>query len=453
MENFKLIRNSATLIAIIFLGYILQTDKQKIHLNANTPQIATDLTQEKESIQNRKPASNLIFKAEIYKPGITRSEIKKSNFLESYAPNNFDQTSKNDSFNVTFPAVGAPLLPARTNDKIVDERRESQSTKKNENKNISTSPSTILSETPIKNQPIPFISIPSSSNDQITHELKNICSANISGGSFGHPIGITLSCSQNSVIQYCVSIDSGNGCCDPFNSGSLYTSKIGIGSENADYCLSYYGESSTSGITDVYQNNYTINSQLPDLQIGHQMIQYQTTQLSGKIYLTSQDFGKSGYAMGLINLKNHDPSPAATNLKCSDIVEFNNLTLTPTPTEILSLLDVSLENPATQLDILLNPGHLVYGENYVTGYMLNDNYDLPLYSCSTSLITLLDFDFFDYQPAFGDSGNNTVREFSGSLTSFGFFEAEDDIYRIPAGHSSEELNGQKLQYGLLGIFY
>lgn len=455
MENFKLIRNTASLLAIILLGYVLQADEQKMHLNSKSPQsISSQPNMKEEKNSNREPASALILKAEIYKPGITRSEIKQSDFLESSVPNNFDTTSKNESFHVAVPSFGIPLIPANTSYKIFEETKEAQPTKKVNDNNVSISPSNNLSEIPLKkNPPISFLSTPNSSNDQNTNELKNICSANIAGGSFGHPIGVTLSCTQNSVIYYCVAVDSGNGCCDPFNSGTTYTTKIGIGSENEDYCLSYYGDSSTTGITDVYQHNYSFNSQLPDLQVGHQMIQYQTTQLPGKINLTSSDFGKSGYATGLINLKTHDPSPAFTNLKCSDIAEFNNLQLTPSPTEILPLLDVSLENPATQLGILFNSDQLDYGQNFLTSYMLNDNFDLPLYSCSTSVVTFLDFELFEYQLTFGDVGNNSVREFTGGLTSLGFFEPEDDIYRIPAGSSSEELNGQKLQYGMMGIFY
>lgn len=117
------------------------------------------------------------------------------------------------------------------------------------------------------------------------------------------------------------------------------------------------------------------------------------------------------------------------------------------------MLDVSLENPATQIEIPLRLDQLDYGPNYITGYMLNDNYELPLYSCSTSMVVLSDFEFFEQQLTFGDHGNNSTREFTAGLTSFGFFEPEGTIYRGPAGSSIEDQNGQRLQYGMFGIFY
>lgn len=187
--------------------------------------------------------------------------------------------------------------------------------------------------------------------------------------------------------------------------------------------------------------------------MAHQQVQYQTTQLAGKTFLTSLDFGKAGYGAGVINLKSHDPGPAATNLNCGEIVENYSALLAPAPVEILSLLDVSLENPATQLEIPLRLDQLDYGANFVTGYMLNDNYELPLYSCSTSTVVLNDFEFFEPQLAFGDQGDNSTREFTGGLTSFGFFEQETDIYRGPAGSSTQDKNGQILHYGMMGIFY
>lgn len=114
---------------------------------------------------------------------------------------------------------------------------------------------------------------------------------------------------------------------------------------------------------------------------------------------------------------------------------------------------MSLENPANQLEIPLRLEHMDYGTNFITGYMLNDNHDLPVYSCSTSEVVLSDFEFFEQQLSFGDPGDNSTREFTGGLTSFGFFEPEATLYRVPAGISTEEQNGEKLQYGMFGIFF
>lgn len=280
------------------------------------------------------------------------------------------------------------------------------------------------------------------------------CSPNLVGGSFNNPISVRLSCTYTSTIKYCLGVDTGSGCCNPESSGINYSSEIIVGATNATYCLSYYGTSS-AGVTPVYAQTYTINSTLPDLQVSTPVTHFQTTELSspGKSFVTSNDFGKPGFGIGQINLKAHDPGPMAENLTCEEIVNNYVALPAPAPLTIISLLDVSSDNPATQIQIPFRADQLDYGENFITSYIENSNNVSPIYSCFTSKVTLSDFEFFISDVTYGDPGTNAVREFAGGFSSYGFFEPEATVFRDPAGESEETLSGEKLESGLFRIFY
>ncbi len=279
----------------------------------------------------------------------------------------------------------------------------------------------------------------------------NTCSANINGGSFNSAINVNLSCSNVSQIKYCLGLNTGGGCCNPESAGVAYTGQVTVGPTGGDYCLSYYGTSASNGKSVVYQQSYTINSALPDLQVGQPKLFYQTTQLNGKSFINSQDFGKSGYSIGQVNLKTHDPS--SLSMTCEEIVA-NYVTLpAPAPISVLALLDVSSDSPATQIEIPLRLDQLDYGDNFITSYIENANFAAPLYSCSTSKINLSDFEFYDDGVASGDQGTNTVREFSGGFSSYGFFEDESVVFREPAGVAENNQSGQTLEQGMFGMFY
>jgi hypothetical protein len=187
--------------------------------------------------------------------------------------------------------------------------------------------------------------------------------------------------------------------------------------------------------------------------VGHTKIFYQTTELDGTSFISSQDFGKPNFSVGQINLKSHDPGPVGLNYNCDDIIaNYVNLPL-PTPITVLPLFDVSLISVNSQVQIPLRIDQMDYGDNFITSYIENNNFVAPLYSCSTTMVNLDDFEYFQSDASQGDIGSNSVREFEGEFASYGFFEADAVVYRGPAGVNTEEKTGQNLKSGMFGMFY
>lgn len=289
------------------------------------------------------------------------------------------------------------------------------------------------------------------SNSSIPTVTDNTCSSNILGGTFGNPIGITLSCLYPSKIKYCL---SNNGvCCDPTTSGTTYKSKIVIGPGNGNYCLSFSGDSTAAGSSVVSEQNYTINTTLPNLTVGQSKTYFQTTELVGTSYVSSSDFGKPNISIGQINLKTHDPGPADLNYDCEEIVSNYVSLTTPAPSIVQSLFDVSAIGLMSQVEIPLRADQLDYGDNFITTYIENNAYVAPLYSCSTTKVTLDDFEYFQADVSQSVAGTNSAREFEGEFTAFGFFEDSSTVFRGPAGVSSEEKTGHNLKSGLYGVLY
>lgn len=277
------------------------------------------------------------------------------------------------------------------------------------------------------------------------------CSANIGGGAYSNPLSVALTCSAAADIKYCVG--SGGICCDPEVSGVSYTSNVVIGATDGNFCLSFIGETYSGVSSTVVQQNYIINNELPHLEASQPIIFYQTTELAGQSHIASDDFGKLNFGVGLLNLMQNDPGPTGMNLECDEIVTNYVTFPAPAPVEILSFFDTSGVASTSQLDVPLVLSNLGYGENYLTTYMRDTNYAAPIYSCSTTKVTLEDFPYFQADIYHGDAGSNTVREFEGGFVAYGFFEEETNVYRGPAGSSTEDASGQKLESGLLSVFY
>lgn len=285
-----------------------------------------------------------------------------------------------------------------------------------------------------------------SSSTSTTPDLT--CSANVGGGNYGNPIEVTLSCSTTAMIKYCLQEGS---CCDP-TTGTTYSSPLVIGATDGSYCLRFYGDNSTK-VSTITEVTYNINSSLPDLLVTHTKIQYQTTQLPGRHTIDSNDFGQANFWLGEINLKSHDPGSGGLNLSCQEIVENHSSLTSPSPQEVFTPMDMALIASGSQVEVPVSTAELAYGDNFLTSYILDDNYAAPLYSCSTNKIILKDFEFFAIESCHGDAGTNQVREFSGAFTSYGIFEQASVIPRAPAGSATEEQNTQELRVGSFAVFY
>lgn len=277
------------------------------------------------------------------------------------------------------------------------------------------------------------------------------CSSNQGGGAYQNPITVGLNCSSPSKIKYCLSEGT---CCDPRVSGTVYTGNIAIGEKSGDYCLSFYGESTSLGkSSSVTQLSYDINNSLPDIQVTHKQTFFQTTQLSGRSEIRSNDSGKANFVMGQINLKRNDPGPSGLNLSCGQIVS-NFVELPHNPVATMSPFDMmgltTSQRAVTSLDV----EDLAYGDNYITSYVIDKNYSTPLYSCATTKINLWDFEYFQAGVAHASPVVGNYREFAGEFTVYGFFEQdEDNVYQAQSGSSSEEIDGRSLKSGMFSIFF
>jgi hypothetical protein len=276
------------------------------------------------------------------------------------------------------------------------------------------------------------------------------CSTSVGGGAFGNPLKVEISCTAAADIKYCL---QENFCCDPEVNGTTYTSPLIIGAESGNYCLSFYGEAQSMKVSKITQESYTVNNTYPDLRVSFPKIYYQTTQLAGYNYLASDDFSKSNFWIGQINIKTHDPGPAALNLDCQDIIEGYYSLPAPVAKVVFNPINMAGINSGNQLNVPLMLDKLAYGINFITSYVVNNNFASPLYSCSTNKVTLNDFDLFVPEASHGEQGTNEVREFSGSFVAYSFFEDDTDLHRTPAGVASIQDTDQELRTGSFGIFY
>lgn len=281
--------------------------------------------------------------------------------------------------------------------------------------------------------------------------ITNTCAPSILGGSFGNPIGVTISCDLPSTVKYCLS-DNGT-CCDPETAGTTYSSSVVIGPKNANYCLSFVGENATTGVTTVSEYSYQINSTFPNLTVTFDKTYYQSTELDAITLAHSTNFGSNNYFMHQLNLKSHDPGLSGLNYDCDEIMTNYSSLTTPNVVEVLLDFDIAGLTPASQVEIPLALGQMDYGDNYITTFVVNNNFVAPLRSCATTRVILEDFEYFQADVSHGESGTNSVREFEGGFLSYGFFEDDANVYRGPAGESVSSNTSESLQSGMFGMFY
>jgi hypothetical protein len=391
--------------------------------------------------------------SKIYKETAKISAYDQSNFLEPLNSENVERNSERTSFfqnssmnsQADIPLIrqetGSDILPTDPVNSILSTSEEVfLGTGKNPVPLANAETKKKFSTSTSDNTPSPF------------SPSENSCSPNITGGSFGNPVGITLACNYSSTIKYCL---SDGACCDPETDGTTYSVPVVIGHKNGNFCLSYIGNSDSGGASVLYHQYYTINSNLPNLSVGLSKTFYQTTELNATSFISSLDFGKQNFSVGQINLKSHDPGPDDLNYDCAEIIA-NYVDLPPPQSiEVLPFFNVSLATINSQVEIPLRVDQLDYGDNFITSYIENNNFVAPVYSCSTTKINLDDFEYFQTDDSQSESGDNSVREFEGQFTSYGFFEPSiaNEIRRKPAGTNTEDNTGENLKSEMLGIFY
>lgn len=292
--------------------------------------------------------------------------------------------------------------------------------------------------------------LPPSSSSSSTTPVPITCSTDILSGTFGNPLGVNITCNYLSSIKYCLAKDT---CCDPANMGTNYTTTIAIGAENGNFCLSFYGESEVGGVSEIIQNKYVVDSTFPNITVGNPKTYFQTTELTGETFLTSNDFGKTNHFAGQINFKTNDPTTSGLDYSCQEIAENNHLSLIPQPSTTLALLDISSLIPTNEIKIPFREDKLDYGVNFLSSFIKNNSYIVPLYSCATTQITLEDFNYFESSVAQASTGDNNVREFEGQFMSFSSIDEETQIARGPASESTRQENETHLKTGLLNVFY
>lgn len=293
------------------------------------------------------------------------------------------------------------------------------------------------SRSPSPSIPSPVIPVP----ETIT------CGTNIGGGTFNAPIQLAINCSASGGIKICIAEGT---CCDP-STGTNYTGPITLGLEEKNYCVSFMSQTSR-GVSEISQQSYTFNAKVPHLEVSLQKVFYQTTELQGMKSIASEDFGRDGFEMGMINLKSTDPGISGENLTCREIVEESS-SMNPLPFHIVHPILVDSHSSHSQLDITLGLPELFYGKNFITTYMRNIHFLDPIYTCTTNEIILEDFPYFQMDISHGVDGTNSVREFAGGFGVYGFYESADQVSRGPAGIGQESVAQVQLESGLFSIFY
>ncbi len=270
------------------------------------------------------------------------------------------------------------------------------------------------------------------------------------GGTFTSPKTVTLTCSAAATIRYCLSASA--TCCDPATAGTVYTSPITVGATEGTYCLSYYGiGAGANSATD--SATYVFNATAPDLTVEHTRVRYQTTELNGSVYINSSDFGGAPFQLRQVNLKSHDPGPGGLNLDCEGILTGYAALAAPAADLILGPLDASTITAGWQVENLLGLNKLVYGDNYITTLLTNAEYADDVHACSTTNVVLEDFAFFLSAPIAAEDGSNTIREFAGGFTPYGFFEASGQVLSATNGSNLQTVSSQELHSGLFAVFF
>lgn len=295
---------------------------------------------------------------------------------------------------------------------------------------------------------------PKSENPKQTSETANsgaskplVCSSSLAVGSYDGPQEVTLDCSSNANISFCVSEGS---CCDPSATGTNYSAPIIIGQEEKSYCLAVLGvaKNGTS-----YQREFTYSfSRNTTIEASIGKTQLQTSELPYPLFLNSDGLERVGFEFSVLNLFTHDVSPSGLNWNCSEI--YANYSTLSSPSVTLPLAPVAGNSiSGVPMAIELRKGDLAIGENQLVSFVVNRNYATQSFGCQTTDIKLEDFPYFDAYPSHGYSGSNDNREFSAGFTPYGAFGNQTQVSRGPASKHYDSVGPQELRSGFFAIFH
>jgi hypothetical protein len=223
-------------------------------------------------------------------------------------------------------------------------------------------------------------------------------------------------------------VNEGN-CLDPIEFGTTFSGvTFSVGSQNGEYCLSFYGSKNGKAIS-VQHATYTIDDSEPPLIFAPTIIpkRVQTNQVYKMNAYSSTTFGKSGYDFFAYNFGNINPNSLSTN--CKTLAEDSGY----------SLINNGMRSPAGNLtettdsldqnDFVLIPlsfqNGLDYGMNLIISFL---QYTDPLgqvkYGCLSNQVELMDFSvgqIFLNSNHQTPSNTNGANIFQGSIKSFGHF--------------------------------
>lgn len=275
-----------------------------------------------------------------------------------------------------------------------------------------------------------------SSSTSSTNTTKPTITVDIGSGNFSTNPSVILTSDIGGDIYYCL---NAGACCDPSSSGTLYSGTFPIGAADGNYCLTYYGVS-TSGVSGDQTNQaYLVDSTLPNLT-STVVTQYIQTTTKAAINITSTEFGNAGFDYGLYNLAT-DPAALtcaqieATYSHATNGVDFDGDTF-------VDFYDLGVE--AGPLATNLEAPIMNYGAigNFFVSILGNRNLATDKLSCATHKVVLMDFDYFNHN---GSSGTVPVNggghmEMSGSFGSYGIFRAPAAVndFSIKSGTSRHE---------------
>ncbi len=265
-----------------------------------------------------------------------------------------------------------------------------------------------------------------------------------SAGSYSEVINVKMSSSESGRVYYCLGL---NACCTPTQwvSNNFNIAPIMVGADDGTYCLSVMAEDLSGNRSDVLKQQYTINTNLPSINVNYNSKLYIQTTEAMQVVITSRKFGLSDYSYWALNI--HDNILTNT---CSDIVnQYSQTTY-----GIGFPISFSSLTSSDQIAFSLDKSNLNYGENYIAQIVHNSAVTGETsYSCPVQKVVLEDFEFkpmnvIGRMPA---SNSSSITEFQGGVSSFGYFSPTPSTKKSGDGRTLSTDQTLYLESGIVNI--